>query len=300
MTSLTDDILLDCGGDAPPVADMRAEDMPDPAVSTIDRLRTASVCASLALHLAVAAVAVSWVSQRSGLIHEDSPAISIELALSGAVEQLPAEEVSDVVQDAAKAVAASEDPAMSELKPAEAEAKPLASSDAAAQGVETIEGSAPPDDAAGKAVSLAQRPETKPQPEIPKEPAKEHKKSEPIEKQQPMPRKAASAADPSVGAKAKAPRVSASTGSVLDYASRVRAKVSGHVPRSGAGKGAVVVSFGVTMSGGLSYARIAQSSGNAATDRAVLAGVRSAAPFPSPPAGASPSQLRFSVSFHFR
>jgi protein TonB len=82
--------------------------------------------------------------------------------------------------------------------------------------------------------------------------------------------------------------------------SQERAKVSGHVPRSGAGKGSVVVSFGVSSSGGLSYARIAKSSGNAAIDRSVLAGVRASSPFPPPPAGASPAQLRFSVSFHFK
>lgn len=211
MTTLTDDGPLDCGGEAPPTADARAAYMPDVAVPPLRRLRAASLCASLALHLAVAAACIFWISQRSGMVQEESPAISIELALTTVVEQLSADEISDVVQGAAQAVTASEDPL--ELKAAEAEAQSLSKIDAAAQGVDAIQGSAPLEDAVGKE--------------------------------------------------------------------------------------ARVVSFGVTTSGGLSYAHIAKSSGNA-RNGSCSPRLRSAAPFPAPPAGASPSQLRFSVSFHFR
>jgi protein TonB len=237
---------------------------------------------------------VLWVSDRSGVVQQETPAISIELALSNTAEQLPAEEISDIVHDQAKAVEVSDAPDIVELKATEP--KELASSDAAAQGVDVIEGSAALDDALGKDAHKPQTYQPRTEPKHTNEPPRR----EPVEKRQPTPRKNVAAETSSVGAKSKAPRASASTGSVVNYASRVRAKVSGHVPRSGAGKGSVVVSFGVTTTGGLSYARIAKSSGNAATDRAVLAGVRSAAPFPAPPAGASPSQLRFSVSFNFR
>jgi len=84
------------------------------------------------------------------------------------------------------------------------------------------------------------------------------------------------------------------------YAARVRAKILSHRPRAGTGGGSAVVSFGLTASGGLSYARLKRSSGNPSLDQAALAAVRSAAPFPSPPQGARTSQLRFAVPLHFR
>lgn len=91
----------------------------------------------------------------------------------------------------------------------------------------------------------------------------------------------------------------ASSGAILSYASRVRARIAGNRPRS-VGRGRVVVSFGLTASGGLRYARIARSSGNAGVDRAALSAVRRSSPFPRPPKGASSGQLRFSIPFSFR
>lgn len=95
-------------------------------------------------------------------------------------------------------------------------------------------------------------------------------------------------------------RASASAGSILTYAARVRAQVASHKPSGAGAQGTAVVSFAVTASGGLGYASLARSSGNAALDRLALAAVRGAAPFPAPPSGASPSQLRFSIPFHFQ
>ena len=40
--------------------------------------------------------------------------------------------------------------------------------------------------------------------------------------------------------------------------------------------------------------------GDAGLDRTVLSAVRSAAPFPAPPSGASPGQLRFTMPFYFQ
>jgi protein TonB len=299
VTTLTDEASLDFGGgDTPAAADVRVSYTTGVEGNSPRGLRAASAFASFGLHLFLFAAAASWVSHRSGLIPEESAAVSIELSLTGIVEQLPAEEISDVAQEAAIATAAAAEPPTSELKAVDKEPEAVTSRDAPPQGVEAIEGHAEIEEVVGKEHG-ARKDEPKTEHPTTKESARPPKKIERVERREPTPRKAA-AEDASVGAKAKAPRASASTGSVLNYASRVRAKVSGHVPRSGAGKGSVIVSFGVTASGSLSYARIAKSSGNAATDRLVLAGVRSAAPFPSPPAGASPSQLRFSVSFHFR
>lgn len=91
----------------------------------------------------------------------------------------------------------------------------------------------------------------------------------------------------------------ASAGSVRSYGSRVRARILSRRPRN-VGKGRVTVSFGVTKSGGLRYARVSGGSASGATKRAALAAVRRSAPFPKPPAGASAGQLSFAISFTFR
>lgn len=95
-------------------------------------------------------------------------------------------------------------------------------------------------------------------------------------------------------------RASASAGTMLTYAARVRAQVASHKPSGAGGRGTTVVSFAVTASGGLSYAGLARSSGNDALDRLALSAVRGAAPFPAPPAGATAQQLSFSIPFHFQ
>ncbi|WP_088343206.1 MULTISPECIES: cell envelope integrity protein TolA [Rhodomicrobium] len=97
-----------------------------------------------------------------------------------------------------------------------------------------------------------------------------------------------------------ASRVSASSGQIISYASRVRAHVAQNRPRGSAGKGTVVAVFGLTESGGLRYVRIARSSGNAGLDQAVLSALRSATPFPSAPAGSSPGQREFTIPVYFR
>jgi protein TonB len=92
-------------------------------------------------------------------------------------------------------------------------------------------------------------------------------------------------------------RVSASTGSAVDYAARVRARVAGHKPAGAGRSGTVIISFAISRSGGVSYASVARSSGDPTLDRSVLSAVRGAGPFPVPPPGADP---RFSMPFYFR
>jgi TolA protein len=102
------------------------------------------------------------------------------------------------------------------------------------------------------------------------------------------------------GKGAGAARASASTGSIMAYAAKVRAQVARNRPSGRRAHGIVVISFGLTVSGELTSASIARSSGNRALDEAALASVRSAAPFPKPPAGATTAQLVFSIPFQFR
>jgi protein TonB len=94
-------------------------------------------------------------------------------------------------------------------------------------------------------------------------------------------------------------RQSASRGSLISYSARVRARVAGNKPPGRGVRGTAVVSFGVTTSGGLAYASVARSSGNAALDRLAVSAVRASAPFPTPPAGATARQLMFTIPFYF-
>jgi protein TonB len=94
-------------------------------------------------------------------------------------------------------------------------------------------------------------------------------------------------------------RASASTGSILTYAAQVRARVAANKPTGGGLRGTAFVSFGLTTSGGLAFASVSRSSGNATLDQLAVSAVRRSAPFPSPPAGATSAQLRFSIPFYF-
>lgn len=94
-------------------------------------------------------------------------------------------------------------------------------------------------------------------------------------------------------------KAGASGNAISAYASQVRARILSRRPGS-AGRGTAVVSFGLSTSGSLQFARIARSSGDSGLDQKALASVRGASPFPAPPGGATASQLRFSIPFQFR
>lgn len=134
----------------------------------------------------------------------------------------------------------------------------------------------------------------KPPPETKRKPKQKTSKKIPQKKSR------ASESQAKKAKKGSAGRVSASRGDFLSYASRVRARVASKKPRNQGQRGRVSISFRVTKSGGIAAARITRRSGSAALDRASLAAVRRAAPFPKPPAG-MPARLRsFSLSFSFR
>jgi TonB family protein len=95
-------------------------------------------------------------------------------------------------------------------------------------------------------------------------------------------------------------RVSATTGSISNYASSVRARIARNKPGSGGRRGTVVVSLSVSTTGSLQSVRVVRSSGNGAIDNLALSAVRRSAPFPRPPAGARAGQLSFSIPFSFQ
>lgn len=105
---------------------------------------------------------------------------------------------------------------------------------------------------------------------------------------------------PSAASAGSAARAAASRGALIAYRSRVQAHVASRRPAGIGASGRVVIGFGLSPTGGLAYAAVAQSSGNAALDRLALASVRAAAPFPPPPAGSRTGELRFAFPYTFR
>jgi protein TonB len=112
----------------------------------------------------------------------------------------------------------------------------------------------------------------------------------------PAPAPRAAPAKPDAEKPAAKPRPSLSGAA---YRARVWASLARHRPRIGKAGSATVV-FTVGPSGALRSARVARSSGNQALDQRALAAVRSAAPFPAPPAGLSASALTYSIQIYFR
>jgi protein TonB len=82
-----------------------------------------------------------------------------------------------------------------------------------------------------------------------------------------------------------------------NYPGKVYAKIARTRQRNAGDRGVAQVRFTVTSSGQATGVSIARSSGNAKIDRAAVAHVKRAAPFPKPPAGA---KTRFVIPIEFR
>jgi protein TonB len=79
------------------------------------------------------------------------------------------------------------------------------------------------------------------------------------------------------------------------YSSSVWSALARHKPRAGQ-RGSATVVFAIGGNGALRGLRVGRSSGNARIDQLALATVRSAAPFPPPPAGSASYTIR--IDFH--
>ena len=102
------------------------------------------------------------------------------------------------------------------------------------------------------------------------------------------------------GGGAKGRKKAAGRAAIANYRGRVQSHLSRYKRSPGGGqRGRAVVSFSISRSGGVSGVRLVRSSGNAAIDRATLAMVRRASPFPPIPAG-GPGRMRFSVPVSYR
>ncbi|CAO3381919.1 energy transducer TonB family protein [Azospirillum argentinense] len=100
--------------------------------------------------------------------------------------------------------------------------------------------------------------------------------------------------------RASAEPVSASRGAVVDYGAQVWAWIGRHKPEKVVGGGQVTVKLTLGTAGEVLDAAILTSSGDAALDRAALAAVRKASPFPAPPPDLTAEDRVFSVPFLFR
>ncbi|AWJ94879.1 hypothetical protein Sp245p_34305 (plasmid) [Azospirillum baldaniorum] len=94
--------------------------------------------------------------------------------------------------------------------------------------------------------------------------------------------------------------VSASRGAMVDYGAQVWAWIGRHKPEKVVGGGQATVKLTLGTAGEVLDASILASSGDEALDRAALAAVRKASPFPTPPPGLTAEDRVFSVPFLFR
>jgi periplasmic protein TonB len=165
--------------------------------------------------------------------------------------------------------------------------------------LEVVKGAGEPSDVVDMKVAQQAKEEQQKQPEK-KEKTEKEKEEVKVEQQQAAPQVSGGVTARSTASAGSRAKVSASRGSILSYAASIRAKVARNKPSGFGRSGEVEISFGVTPTGELSYANLAQSSGNTRLDEAALEAIRRSAPFGPPPADASPSQLRFSIPFYFR
>lgn len=310
-------ISTDAQGDWTPPAVMTLPAMAELASARRAWPRVAATAVStifsLAVHGSVLAAAFIWIEDRPGAVATPTEAISIEFLeteVLEAVETTVATVSTASLESVRSAPGAATESAASrargapELKAVEA-AEQVEVKDASASetpdGIEVLKGDLETDVPSG-----VERPDARPS-KTPSSEKKERKKPDKTAKltdpskteraDSDAKKKGGASSRAAKGSTGSAGRVSASTGSSINYAALVRARVASRKPAGGGRRGTVVVAFGVTRSGGMSFASIARSSGDPGLDRSVLAAVRGAGPFPAPPPGAG---LRFAIPFYFK
>ncbi len=95
-------------------------------------------------------------------------------------------------------------------------------------------------------------------------------------------------------------RHSANRAHARAYRRKVVAHLTANKPNGGMGRGTVRIAFALSRSGRLLALRVYRSSGRSDLDRAALASVRRASPFPRPPSSLKGARHRFVVPFYFR
>lgn len=288
-------------------------------------LLTSMIAASCAIHAAAAAamlISRSPSDAQFGVLDKKVDSFSLSTAQSIVLESIVTEPIEALAAAAAAMPQGSVQSVDAEATPIELE-KPKPEEvktaellpetvETAEEPLEVIKGGAEPVDAI-ETETVEEVVEEEPKPEEVKEVEKvekvqeeveELKEEKPTEQQNQSSQRqtagGASARAESVVATAASGRVTASTGSILKYGAKVRAKLARNKPPGRGRKGVAKVAFGITTSGELTYVRVAASSGNPTLDEAAITAVERSAPFGPPPTGASPDQLKFSIPFYFR
>ena len=83
------------------------------------------------------------------------------------------------------------------------------------------------------------------------------------------------------------------------FAQNLWRHIAAHPPTARKFRGVTLVTFSMGSDGALLSAAVSESSGSAVHDRAALAALAEAAPFPRPPAGIAPARLTFTIPFEF-
>ena len=282
----------------------------------------ASVILSLAFHGGVLAAGLAWAKSESGAVKDLSEAISIEMTLTSVTESVDDSPIPDTAaSDASAALRDGNSEAVESVQAvptAQIEVKPPPAAEVAVvepeavavpppEGLEVIEGTHDGGEAAGRTNGdpqpLAPPKANKDEPEETKTERETAKPPKPERAQSKDKQRTAALQQGGVTAKARSGsvassgRVSASRGDLVGYKQRVNARVAGNKPGGSGGRGTATVSFGVSSSGGLTYARLSRSSGSPALDGAAVAAVRRSGPFGPTPTG---GPLSFSFSFYFR
>ncbi len=293
-------------------------------------LRTAAIVISICLHTAIASTMFDWSGSDDtfGTLSDKTDAISLATEQTVVLESIETEHVQTASAASAESQAGSVQAAESAPQPLTEVKEAVEATEPSPESVDVAEvtpsaaiptddplhvirGQAPPDEVhETKAIQTSETiEEVKPAEIESKEVAEEDSKKEDAERKElQVTAQAASRASTAGSTTSRASmaqseasgKVSASRGSILNYAARIRTILSRNKPSGDGYTGTTRISFGLTTSGEIRYAEIATSSGKGKLDQAALAAVRKAAPFGDPPSGAAPNQLQFTIPFYFR
>lgn len=243
---------------------------------------------SFGLHALVGASLVGW-KVSGGVVAQAPEAVSINLipslVLEATDEQLTQQEAAASHPTAAVPDAPKQEQPPKTAQPVEGETSEPTTADA------------PVTTAAQVPDTTAPVPQEKQEPKRnsaeKKEPARKEKRRAKVQASKPH-RRSVTAGK---GSATHSGHVSAARGNIADYADAVRSRIARHKPGGIPHIGTATVSFAISPSGSLLYARLARSSGIPAIDAAAVLAVRSAAPFPPTPSG---QRFATSIPFYFR
>ncbi|UKJ77864.1 energy transducer TonB family protein [Azospirillum brasilense] len=265
---------------------IRLHERPQPA-----RRPLGALALSGTLHAGVLAVLLSAAGAAPGTVTEETGAVSLNEAITPVIEVMLVASEADSGPPPAAAAEPESEPQQDPVPEPDTEPEPEVAPEPVPPVVEPI-------------------PEPTPEPPPPPPPKPLPKPaSKPPVKAAPKPQ-AAPTAPPSPSpiagtgtgrdAAAAVEAVSASRGAMVDYGARVWAWIGRHKPEKVVGGGQATVKLTLGTAGEVLDASILTSSGDEALDRAALAAVRKASPFPLPPPGLAAEDRVFSVPFLFR